>query len=299
MGYSHLAARFSLPSVSVTPSTVAPESQFPALVTLRCLCLCAAGNFLIRTLSFVALPENDLPNLYGKVDSAAEGSCALVVKPVIDTVTHSRAGFVLTADGGRALNYEHLLEACLLASTLSSLLPGSVAVSAAISLGGTAASGFVDALERALAASGLPPGDLELAFAEKDLVGAQVPGHPCFEALNSLGVRLAVREFGALAAPLGMLQHPAIETVYLDGSLARRLGHTRVAPHFPAALVSAMLVVAEYLDFKVVASGVEDAESMLCLKSLGCTLQEGSFFSPEGGSGSSIAHPVLPGIVKN
>ena len=140
--------------------------------------------------------------------------------------------------------------------------PVAVNISAA-ELHGEALTGNV---ARALEASGLEPGRLELEFDERAVASAGLLAQPRLEALARLGVRLALDNFGAGALALDVLRHLRFHTIKIAPGVLQE-----VATSEPAAQLSkALLRFCRDLQVEVVAEGVE-------------TLQQLRFLEREGG----------------
>lgn len=95
------------------------------------------------------------------------------------------------------------------------------------------------------------------------------------EDLKALGVRLAVDDFGTGYSSLSYLSRFALDTLKIDKSFIRDV------PREPgsAALVEAMIAMAHGLGMRVIAEGVERRDHLEFLKSRGCDLAQGFYFS--------------------
>ena len=90
-----------------------------------------------------------------------------------------------------------------------------------------------------------------------------------------MGVRLALDDFGTGYSSLSYLKRLPVGLLKLDGSFVERLGQD---PE-DEVLLSGIIGIASGLDMHVLAEGVETAEQLAHLKSLGCELAQGNYFS--------------------
>lgn len=94
--------------------------------------------------------------------------------------------------------------------------------------------------------------------------------------IRELGHRLSVDDFGTGYSSLVYLQRFPINRIKIDRSFVARVETSREAQ----AIISATVALARSLELDVVAEGVETAGQLRHLQSLGCTLQQGFYFTP-------------------
>ena len=128
----------------------------------------------------------------------------------------------------------------------------------------------------ALSESGIDPECLRLEITESTLMNDADAAVAALKALKTLGVRLAVDDFGTGYSSLAYLKRFPVDTLKLDHSFISGLGHN---PE-DAAIVRAVLSMAQTLDLTVVAEGVERADQVAELQALGCRIGQGNYFSP-------------------
>lgn len=133
---------------------------------------------------------------------------------------------------------------------------------------------LVAGVERALAASSLPAGTLEIEVAESTLQGDE-DILATLDALASQGAGIAIDDFGSGYSALGMLRALPVERLKLGAALIRDLPDDPEA----AAIVEAVVTLAHRLQIKVLAKGVETAEQDACLRRLGCDEAQGYFYA--------------------
>jgi len=135
---------------------------------------------------------------------------------------------------------------------------------------------FVDDVAAALAEAELAPDRLTIEVTETAvLVDADAIGK--LHDLRSLGVRLALDDFGTAASSLGLLLTCPVTSLKLDRSFVEAV--TTVTRQ--AAVATAVIQIANALDLGAVAEGIETAEQAELLQRLGYRLGQGfHFFRP-------------------
>jgi diguanylate cyclase (GGDEF)-like protein len=141
------------------------------------------------------------------------------------------------------------------------------------------ADSLCDAIQGALAASGLPPDRLAIAITEAALTrtGSTLPHR-----LRSLGPRLELDDFGSDQASLRQALACPFDTITISRPLTAALGHDRTA----GAVVGAIAALASGLGIAVLARGVDTAEQAARLAASGCTMIQGGL---AGGAGDLLA----------
>ena len=128
-----------------------------------------------------------------------------------------------------------------------------------------------DVLQR----TGLPAEQLTLEITESVFVGS---GDPCLDALRrirSLGVGIAIDDFGIGYSSLSYLKYLPVSVLKLDKVFVHGL-----ANHVDSEIVRSLLGLAASLGITVCAEGIETADQAKDLRSLGCTTGQGRVLSP-------------------
>jgi diguanylate cyclase (GGDEF)-like protein len=135
-------------------------------------------------------------------------------------------------------------------------------------------AGLADAIARALQASGLPAGRLELEVTETVvLAGAESIDMLC--ALQASGVGIVLDDFGTGYASLSNLVSLPFSKIKIDRSFVANLTSQQNC----RAIVAAITGLARGLDMDVTAEGVETLEQLSILQAAGCTNVQGFYFS--------------------
>jgi EAL domain-containing protein (putative c-di-GMP-specific phosphodiesterase class I) len=140
-----------------------------------------------------------------------------------------------------------------------------------VSAGDLAQAAFVARVSRAIIEAGLRPEHLTLELTEGILMSQIGGAMDTLAALKRLGVRLAVDDFGTGYSSLSHLSKLPIDSLKIDRSFvgALRPGSDE------AAVVRAIIQLGAALRKSVVAEGIESADQMELLRTMGCELGQG------------------------
>jgi EAL domain-containing protein (putative c-di-GMP-specific phosphodiesterase class I) len=123
----------------------------------------------------------------------------------------------------------------------------------------------------ALHKHGLAPDQLELEITENTVLRHSNQSTKALRKLKSLGVGVAFDDFGTGFASLSLLQKYPLTRLKIDRSFVSRIDRKAG----DAAIVKAVIGMANSLDLKVIAEGVETAEQEAALVLLGCDEAQG------------------------
>ena len=127
----------------------------------------------------------------------------------------------------------------------------------------------------ALDTSGIDPGKLELEITESMLMEDPMAAAELLRQIATMGIRLAVDDFGTGYSSLAYLKRFPLHRLKIDRSFVRDIS---TDPN-DAAIVSAIVAMAESLRMEVIAEGVEEAQQLHYLDRVGCCSIQGYFFS--------------------
>jgi len=137
-------------------------------------------------------------------------------------------------------------------------------------------SDLVEDIEGLLLDAGLDPKDLILEITESAVIGAEEHHRmSTLRRVQALGVRFALDDFGTGYSSLSYLKRLPVSLLKIDRSFVERIGQDAE----DEVLVSGIVYVASALGLSVVAEGVETPQQLARVKSLGCELGQGHYFS--------------------
>lgn len=134
---------------------------------------------------------------------------------------------------------------------------------------------FPEIVREALLETGLPADDLELEITEGMLMSDIGHAVDSIKVLREIGVHISEDDFGTGYSSLSYLKQFPIHTLKIDQSFIRDMASD---PN-DAALVSAIVAMANSLGMAVVAEGVETQEQLTMLRDKGCQQCQGFLFS--------------------
>ena len=135
----------------------------------------------------------------------------------------------------------------------------------------------VDAVKRALTSNGLAPSRLKLEITESTIIDDRYDMIPRLNQIKSLGVKLAMDDFGTGQSSLGSLHSLPVDVLKIDRSFIISIEDNR---DLTAVMQSHRPPSAENLGMQTVAEGIETPEQLAILQALGCEYAQGYYFKP-------------------
>jgi diguanylate cyclase (GGDEF)-like protein/PAS domain S-box-containing protein len=135
---------------------------------------------------------------------------------------------------------------------------------------------LVSQVHDVLAETGLDPAALTLEITEGSLMQDLEQTVSKLRGLKELGVRLAIDDFGTGSSSLGYLRQFPIDLLKIDKSFIDDIVSTGTEG---AALVRAIVELAQTLHLDIVAEGIEQTEQVPALRSAGCHVGQGFLFA--------------------
>jgi diguanylate cyclase len=123
--------------------------------------------------------------------------------------------------------------------------------------------------------AGIEPHRLELEITESLIMGDPDRVRAVVERLKEIGVRLAIDDFGTGYSSLSYLKSLPVDVIKIDRSFVMAMA----TDESDAAIVQSTIELAHNLGLKVVAEGVEDAETLAQLAQHGCDFAQGYFIA--------------------
>jgi diguanylate cyclase (GGDEF)-like protein len=130
-------------------------------------------------------------------------------------------------------------------------------------------------VDAALAASGLPPAQLEIELTEMIALRDDGVAEKTLLQLRKRGIQVAYDDFGTGHASLSMLHRLPVDRVKIDRSFVRDL----VGSRGDKAIVRSIALIAKNFDMQVIAEGVESADQVALLRGFGCQEVQGFLYS--------------------
>ena len=152
---------------------------------------------------------------------------------------------------------------------------GGIAIAVNMAVSDLSDTTFPDRVRAAVEAADLPPAVLHLEVTESGVMSEPERILTCLERLRDIGVQLAIDDFGTGSSSLAYLHRLPIQACKIDRSFIRRL----TSEASSVAIVRATIELAHALELRVIAEGVEDAETLEVLRGMGCDLAQGYFIS--------------------
>ena len=227
------------------------------------------------------------------------GNLALVFQPIIDIDTERVAGvealvrwphaerglltpneFIPLAEATGLivpLGRWVLLEACRLGASWRMMLPTDAPFTVAVNISGHQLqhAELTDDLVAALERSGLPPGYLMLEITESTVARDGDAARDRLRSIKSLGVQLAIDDFGMGYSSLSSLERFPIDVLKIDKSFVGHVG----ADESRRSLARMIVALGDALSLRTIAEGVERSEQAAALSSMGCSHAQGYYYS--------------------
>lgn len=153
--------------------------------------------------------------------------------------------------------------------------PQSTKVAVNVSAEQLASPGFVGAVMKALAHSGIAPARLELEVTESVFLREVSGAMATLDQVRALGVKLVLDDFGTGYSSLGYLRMGQFSTIKVDRSFVQgALAGARES----IAIIRAVVALADSLEMTTTAEGVETLDEAKALIALGCKKLQGYYF---------------------
>ncbi len=134
---------------------------------------------------------------------------------------------------------------------------------------------LVERVSQVLEETGLPAACLRLELTESSVLSDGTTALETMRALGRLGVGLHIDDFGTGYSSFDYLQRYPFDTLKIDRSFVEGI----VCDDESRLIVSTILELARSFGMDVVAEGIEDAEQLEELKTMGCPCGQGYYFA--------------------
>jgi diguanylate cyclase (GGDEF)-like protein len=136
-------------------------------------------------------------------------------------------------------------------------------------------TGLLDDVATILIRSGVPSNLIVFELTETMVMDDLAGAREIMKKLDRLGVRLAIDDFGTGHSSLGYLKQFPVDKVKVDRIFVQGVGTDPV----DAAIVRAVVDLADAMQITAVAEGVETKEQLAGLKMVGCHEAQGYYFA--------------------
>ena len=135
--------------------------------------------------------------------------------------------------------------------------------------------GFAQMVRRTLSETGLPPSALGLEITESSVMDDERVVAGVLEELRSVGVGIAIDDFGIGFSSMSRLKHVPVDVLKIDRAFVTDVADDTI----DAQIVAGLLALAGSLGLRVVAEGVETRAQRDRLLELGCGWAQGFWWS--------------------
>jgi diguanylate cyclase (GGDEF)-like protein len=153
--------------------------------------------------------------------------------------------------------------------------------------------GLIEAIDQIFRDTEFNGTNLNLEITESALMDDPQSAGLLLNELRDRHIQIAIDDFGTGYSSLSYLHQFSVDTLKIDRSFINRLGSKGDG----LRIVEAMVLMAQNLDIKVVAEGVESSEQALQLQQLGCDYAQGYWFSKPVDAQLAIqllsSHPIV------
>ncbi len=168
-----------------------------------------------------------------------------------------------------------LYEACRQAMTWRELYSVPLRMSVNVSSRQFSLADFAARVSSALRTAALPSDALELEITESLLMRDDKAILANLDALKAIGIKVAIDDFGTGHSSLNYLKRFSVQTIKIDRSFVRDLASNAE----DAAIVAAIIALANSLKLHIVAEGVETREQLGILQAGSCNHMQGFLLS--------------------
>ena len=170
-----------------------------------------------------------------------------------------------------------LEEACRQVASWQASLAGDrrIALSVNVSSRELREADFAPSVLQVVAATGFDPGQLVLEVTETSLIDDLSEARRCLEQLREAGVHVAVDDFGSGYSSLGYLRRLPLDAVKIDRMFVAGLATSVQGRELALAVVR----LVDTLNLPTIAEGIETAEELEYVRSLGVDYGQGYCFS--------------------
>ena len=149
---------------------------------------------------------------------------------------------------------------------------------------------LIDQVGDTLRRHDLPPARLQLEVTEREIMRQAEPAVAMMHRFQTLGVKLAMDDFGTGTSSLGCLRNYPFDTIKIDQSFLKDVSSSPDV----LAVMHATVSLIENLGMTSLAEGVEEPEQVAILQALGCRYAQGYLFGRPAEADVFVERLYLP-----
>jgi diguanylate cyclase (GGDEF)-like protein len=150
---------------------------------------------------------------------------------------------------------------------------GPVSVSVNVSPQTLRVRGFVKLVRDVLASFDLSPSAIVIEITETNLISESDGARKVIEELRAMGMTVSIDDFGAGVTSLAYLSSLAVGELKLDRTFISRLSADPDSRDLD--IIKSTIDLAHAIGLRIVAEGIEDADTLSLLRNMGCDLAQG------------------------
>lgn len=139
---------------------------------------------------------------------------------------------------------------------------------------------FIDEIRRILEITKLPPSQLEIEITESVMIESAEKALQSISEIKAMGIKIAIDDFGTGYSSLSYLYKFPADLIKVDKSFIDTMNSSDSSKQYVAAIIS----IGHIMHFKVISEGVEQADQLDTLRSIGCDYIQGFIWG----------HPIDP-----
>ncbi|MGL5838691.1 MAG: putative bifunctional diguanylate cyclase/phosphodiesterase [Sphingorhabdus sp.] len=153
--------------------------------------------------------------------------------------------------------------------------PENVKIAVNVSVDQLTSPGFVEQVVQALHDTGLPAWRLEIEVTESIFVRDGGLAVQVLDRIRKLGIKLSLDDFGTGYSSLGYLSNIRFDTIKVDRSFVTGASKGKAEC---IAIIRAVVAMADALNIKTTAEGVENEQELTMIQQFGCDKIQGYYF---------------------
>lgn len=130
---------------------------------------------------------------------------------------------------------------------------------------------FIDEIRRILEITKLPPSQLEIEITESVMIESAEKALQSISEIKAMGIKIAIDDFGTGYSSLSYLYKFPADLIKVDKSFIDTMNSSESSKQYVAAIIS----IGHIMHFKVISEGVEQADQLDTLRSIGCDYIQG------------------------